>query len=170
MSIIIRPETVADRAAVRNVVLAAFGRSAEADLVDSIRSSDVCVPDLSLVAETDGSVVGHILFTHVTLNNETSGLLGLGPVAVIPDVQGKGVGNALIREGIKKAASLGYDGIVLVGNPRYYGRYGFAPASRFGLRSAFRVLDDVFQAMPLQPGGLDGLNGTVRYSPEFDSV
>lgn len=170
MTTIIRPETDTDREAVRAVLLAAFGRQAEADLVDLLRNSEHVVPNLSLVGEQDGEVRGHILFTHVTVNQERAGLLGLGPVSVAPTAQGKGVGNALIREGLRRAGELGYDGAVLVGNPRYYGRYGFAPASRFGLRSPFRVLDDVFQAMPLRPGGLDGLNGTVRYAPEFDRV
>jgi putative acetyltransferase len=166
----IRPETGADRAAVREIVLGAFDRTAEADLVDSLRGRSAFIPGLSLVAEQDGKIGGYILFTHVTLNNERAGLLGLGPVAVLPDLQGKGVGNALIREGLRLSAELGFDGVVLVGNPRYYGRYGFVPASRFGLRSPFRVLDDVFQAMPLRAGGLDGVNGTVRYAPEFDQV
>src|SRR5690606_1957460 len=102
----IRPETKADRAAVRGVNEAAFETSAEADLVEAMGDKGVSV--VSLVAEVDGRIVGHILFSPVSLKKHADlNLMGLGPMAVMPDYQRKGVGSALVREGLSYCKDLG---------------------------------------------------------------
>jgi len=129
----VRPEAEADRVAVRAVNEAAFETPAEADLVEALRGSGVSL--VSLVAEADGEIIGHILFSSVSLNDHANlNLMGLGPMAVVPDRQRKGVGSALVRQGLVCCKDLGARAIVVVGNPEYYPRFGFAPASRYALR------------------------------------
>jgi predicted N-acetyltransferase YhbS len=116
--------------------------------------------------------VGHALLSKVQIegNDPACGLLALGPVAVLPEWQRQGYGGQLIRSGLERAASLGYSGVVLVGHPTYYPRFGFRPASGFGLRLPFSVPDEVFMALPLRPGGLDNAEGLVRFAEPFQEV
>jgi len=165
----IRQETVNDIAAVRQVEESAFGRAAEADLVDLCRQRGRV--SLSLVAIREKRLVGHILFTPVTLDPPCPGWfgLGLGPVAVLPDFQRQGIGSRLIEFGLELCREQGIDFVVLLGNPEYYSRFGFIPASEFGLGNEYGV-EDEFQARELKPGVLRGARGVVKYVGEFQET
>jgi putative acetyltransferase len=166
----IRPEQPDDLTAIRRVNLSAFEGTTEANLVDALRQQ--ARPIVSLVAEDNGAIVGHILFSPVTLSSHPDlRIMGLAPMAVLPDRQRKGVGSALARAGIMACRDLGYGAMVVLGHAKYYPRFGFIPASRFGLRSEYDVPDDAFMAMELEPGALQGLGpGTIRYHPAFGSI
>lgn len=170
--IIIRPEEEADFDAVRQVNTLAFGQPAEATLVDALRKSAELF--ISLVAVDDNQVVGHILFTPVSLESDdsTSTALGLGlaPMAVLPDYQRQGVGSELVRAGLRECQRIGANVVVVLGHPEYYPRFGFVPASQKGLTSEYPVPDEVFMAIELEPGALKGRRGLVKYRPEFAEV
>lgn len=167
-SMLVRPENGTDVPAIRAVNLAAFDTALEADLVASLRRE--ADPFLSLVAEDDGTVVGHILFSPVTLDGDSRlRIAGLAPMAVIPSRQRRGVGTMLVRHGLERCRQAGFTACVVLGHAGYYPRFGFAPASRFGLRSEYDVPDDVFMAMELVPGALGGRSGLIRYHPAFGS-
>jgi putative acetyltransferase len=165
----IRSETPLDASAIRHVHEAAFGGGAEALLAELLRKSASFLPDLALVAEVDGEVVGHVLFSRAAIEGlpDEKGMLVLGPIGVLPPQQRRGIGCALIQEGLRRAARMGFRGVALIGHPTYYPRLGFQPGTRFGLRSTYDVPDDLFMARPLSPGSLDGLSGTVLYPSEF---
>jgi putative acetyltransferase len=162
----IRPETEADRAAIRAVYEAAFETPAEAELVEALRGKGLSL--VSLVAEVDGRVVGHILFSPVSLNEHAHlNLMGLGPMAVAPDRQRGGIGSALVRAGLARCTGLGCRAVVVIGHPEYYPRFGFAPADRYSLRCEYDVPKDVFMVMELETGALTGASGLVRYDDTF---
>lgn len=165
----IRPEEPGDRGAVWLLNRAAFvGSPGEADLVEALRDDGKVV--LSLVAEIEGRVVGHVLFTHVSLGGpySTSTALGLGPLAVLPGYQGQGVGSALVRKGLDACREAGYTSVFLLGAPAYYSRFGFVQARRHGVH--FQDDRDAFQVVELVPGSLSGSNATLSYEPQFDAV
>ncbi|MDQ4070683.1 MAG: N-acetyltransferase [Actinomycetota bacterium] len=165
---IVRPEAPEDHEAVRGVVTAAFGRPEEARLVELIRASGAYVPELALVAEVDGEVVGHILFSRVRVGDATA--LALAPMAVAPDRQGRGVGTALVRTGLDRAAGRPEAAVIVLGHPGYYPRFGFRPARAYGIQPPWPdVPDDAFLILPL-PGYTDGCRGVVVYPPPFDAV
>lgn len=161
----VRSEEARDEPRVHAVDVAAFGRSEEATLVRALRAQ---VRDaISLVAEEE-EVVGHILFTPVTLSgNPGLRIMGLAPMAVLPAHQRKGVGSALVRAGVDRCRAAGFDAIVVLGHPGYYPRFGFVPASRFGVDCEYDVIDDVFMMLALRPGALAGASGTIRYHAAF---
>ena len=167
--IIIRAETADDIPAVRRVNELAFGQPDEADIVDALRAN--ARPHISLVAVSEGQVVGHIFLSPVTLEAEDSGsaILGLAPMAVLPEFQKQGVGSHLVREGLKECQRIGCDVVVVLGHPEYYPRFGFVPASQKGLRCEYPVPDEVFMVAELKPNALSG-RGLVRYRPEFGRV
>lgn len=167
---IIRRERPSDLAAIHQVQARAFGGAAEADLVDVLRAHDKAT--LSLVAEDEGLIVGHILFSPVTIETAT-GLrrgLGLAPLAVVPERQGQGIGSLLAEEGLKQCRAEGHSFVVVLGHADYYPRFGFVPASRFGIKSEYDVADENFMACELQPGALRDGGGLARYEPEFKQV
>jgi len=165
----VRPEARSDRAAVRAVNTAAFETPAEADLVEALHRKDMSL--VSLVAEVDGKVVGHILFSPVSLTEHAYlNLMGLAPMAVAPDHQRKGVGSALVREGLARCKDLGCRAVVVVGHPEYYPRFGFVPAERYALRCEYDVPADVFMVVELDAGALKGASGLVRYDEAFAGV
>jgi putative acetyltransferase len=168
-AIVLRPEQPADHAAVHDVVARAFGQPDEARLVDALRLSLAFIPELSLVAIENAAVVGHVLFTRVTVRDRATehAALALAPVAVRPDRQRTGVGTALIRRGLDDARRLGHGVVLVVGHPPYYPRFGFVPAEPLGLRVGFPISPGAFMALALRPGALDGLRGEVQYPPEF---
>ena len=167
----IRLETHWDHDPVRRLLTAAFGRSAEARLVDELRESDSFVPNLCLVAEQNSVIVGHILFSHVTLEADPAAqVLALAPVAVYPAFQGRGIGSALIREGLSRAEARGEPLVVVLGHPDYYPRFGFVPASSLGIESPWPdIPDEAFMAKPLSSYRQD-MRGVVRYPAAFDVV
>jgi len=166
----IRAEDPSDCAAIRRVNMAAFGRPNEADLVDALR--EAARPYVSLVAVEGVRVVGHILFTPVVIESEGPPYfaLGLAPMSVVPECQGRGIGSQLLREGLKECTQQGHTVVVVLGHPHYYPRFGFVPATAKGLRCEYPVPDDVFMVMELTPGGLQGRTGLIRYRPEFAEV
>ncbi len=164
METIVRQETPDDYNAVRKVVTSAFKTDLEARLVDALRVNGRAA--LSLVAEQESEIVGHILFSPVTTSPPAKPKgLGLDPVAVAPLHQNRGVGSALIREGLRLCPC---DYVVVLGNPGYYGRFGFQKASQFGLQNEYGA-DDAFMVLELSPGALQRVSGLVQYAPEFGS-
>lgn len=169
MNLLIRPEQESDWTAVHGVNAAAFERPAEADLVDAVREQ--CFPIVSLVAEREDRIVGHILFSPVTLDNHADAvIMGLGPLAVAPACQHQGIGSALVHVGLKECRELDAGAVIVLGHPLYYPRFGFKTSTYFGIRSAFDVPEEAFMVVELQPGYLDNRSGVVRYHPAFDGV
>jgi putative acetyltransferase len=168
--IAIREEQPGDAAAIHRVVAAAFKSRTEADLVDKLRANGRFA--LSLVAVQGGAVVGHVLLTDVMVAGH--GLVprgaGLAPLAVRPTFQRRGIGAMLVRAALERAARAGYGFVCLLGDPAYYQRFGFRPASTLGLVSEFDAPPEAFLAIELAPGALAGVSGTVRYLPEFAEI
>jgi putative acetyltransferase len=163
---VIKQETEADIAAIHAVNAAAFETTAEADLVDSLRARAADV--ISLVAERDGEIVGHILFSPVSLASSPElKIMGLAPMAVAPTHQRSGIGSALVRAGLEQCKRQGVAAVVVLGHPAYYPRFGFVPSVRYGIDSEYDVPQDVFMLVELVPGALQGASGTVRYHAAF---
>jgi len=164
----IRVEEPADRAAVHRVNTLAFERPNEADLVDALREAGALA--VSSVAEVDGPIVAHVAMSPVTIAGASLRALGLGPMAVLPGLQRGGIGRALAGEALQHARRGGWQAVVVLGHPEYYPRFGFAPASSFGLRCEYDAPDEAFMALELRPGALAGVRGLVRYHAAFASV
>ena len=166
---IIRVEKENDQAAVHAVNVSAFATSSEADLVDTLRRQ--ARPIVSLVAEENSEVVGHIMFSPVSLSgNPDLKMMGLGPMAIAPEYQRGGIGSALVRSGLRQCRQLGFVAVVVLGHPDYYPRFGFLPSSRFNIDSEYEVPPEVFLAMELQPGVLSGTTGRVKYHAAFSNL
>lgn len=165
----LRAEGPADIGPVDRVNREAFGQVDEALIVSRLRVSDAYIPELSIVAEESGEVVGHILFTRVELDPPTEvRMISLAPMAVLPEYQRRGIGSAMVRRGLEVANGLGEEVVVLVGHPEYYPRFGFEPASKFGLTNSFPGTEEAFFAMALREG-VDIPSGQVVYPPEFEA-
>ncbi|MEG3440269.1 N-acetyltransferase [Pannus brasiliensis CCIBt3594] len=165
-----REEMAADIAAVHAVERSAFGRENEANLVDILRSNGNV---LSFVALLAGQVIGHILYSPVSLDSDgetRSRWLGLAPMAVSPDYQRQGIGSGLITYSLRECGDRGFDAVFVLGHPDYYPRFGFFPARRKGFSCEYPVPDEVFMARELRPGCLAGYSGVIRYRSEFSSV
>lgn len=162
----IRPSRASDRDAIQRVEAAAFGRAAEADLALRVMDARTCV---SLVAERGGEIVGHVLFSPVSVDGHSFARapMALGPLAVTPELQRGGVGGALARAGIEACRQVGAPFLVVLGHPPYYPRFGFVPAACFALTFGDGPPLDAFMAMELVPGALADVRGAVRYAPEF---
>ena len=169
---IIRAETAKDFDAVRKLNKKAFKGNSESKLVDALRESDGFIPGLSLVAEKGGKVVGHILFSPVRIKDLSSAVpaLALAPMAVLPDCQNQGIGSELVKYGLNECKRSGHKIIVVVGHPEYYPRFGFVKAGEKGLKLPFEAPDEVFMALELVPGALNGVKGTIEYPKEFHTV
>jgi putative acetyltransferase len=127
-------------------------------------------PFVSLVAEAEGCVAGHIAFSPVTVDGMDHGALGLAPMAVAPAHQRRGIGGALMRAGLAACRAAGAPFVVVLGDPAYYGRFGFVPAAHHGLRCEYDVPAGAFQVQALRPGALDGVRGLVRYHTAFATL
>ena len=164
----IRPEIAADLEGIHRVETLAFERAEEALLVDRLRAEGAFV--LSLVAEVDGEMIGHLLFTDLVVKGDDGDFrgIGLGPVAIVPAFQNKGYGSQLIEAGLAQCRQQGHPFCIVLGHANYYPRFGFKPASTYQIASNFGSLpDDVFMAMPLQDAGLDGVSGIAHYHQAF---
>ncbi|MBI3098214.1 MAG: N-acetyltransferase [Planctomycetes bacterium] len=214
----VRPEIPSDAPAIAEVNRLAFGQENEGRLVEAIRRGPGFDPRLSLVAEEEGQVVGHILLSPIGIELRSGGrvpttpagrvptsslqegtpplsnhavgtderaaddrsvpapaagvhpALALAPMAVRPGFQRRGIGSDLVRAGLDRASALGHRIVIVLGHPEYYPRFGFRPARPLGIEPPFLVRDEVFMALELFPGALDGVRGTVRYPPVFDGV
>ena len=166
----VRAESTDDYTAVRQVNEQAFGRAEEAALVDALRGR--AEPHISLVAEVDGRIVGHIFFSSVRVESEADefAALGLAPMAVMPEFQNRGVGSELVRRGLEECRRRGHEIVVVLGHPEYYPRFGFVPAKQKGLSCEYPVPDEAFMALELSEGALAGRRGVVKYGPEFGNV
>jgi putative acetyltransferase len=169
----VRPEVAADQPSIRDVVREAFQDEVTAELVERIRRSANYIPSLAIVAEDGGAIVGHIMLSHLLLDDgpDAHRVVTLSPVSVRPDHQHQGVGSALIECGITGADDLGEPLIVLEGSPAYYPRFGFRPAGPFG------VVIHLPSWAPLEAAMVHPLSryrpeirGIVRYPPAFDRV
>jgi putative acetyltransferase len=167
----IRSEHPDDAAAIDPVLQAAFGRENEAVIVRTVRSSTGYIPELSLVADLDGQVVGHILLSAIEIQTPTGSVpsLALAPVAVHPDWQNRGIGSALVREGLNAAGRLGHTSVIVLGHPGFYRRFGFRPAAHRGIQPPFPVPKEAFLVLELAAGALTHVRGTVRYPAIFEA-
>src|SRR5213594_5213203 len=158
MTIEVRNQRPEDSAAIQKVHTKAFGGPSEAKLVRLISERKKAL--ISLVAVSDDSVVGHILFSRVTIDNVPAAFngIGLAPVAVLPTFQRRGIGSKLIREGLERCKQARYDAVVVLGDPAYYSRLGFVRAADFGLQNEYCVHDE-FMVLPLYDRALGGVSG-----------
>ncbi len=155
---------------IHQVVARAFGQPAEAELVDLLRRNGKAT--ISFVAEDNGRIIGHILFSPATIETARGALpgLGLAPLAVDPERQNEGIGSLLVREGLLAARRLRHSYAIVLGHPEFYPRFGFVPASRFGIKSTYNVRDEAFMAIELLTDALTDAAGIANYQPEFDLV
>lgn len=166
---LIRIEEEQDHEAVYAINTSAFESPAEAKLVNALREQ--AKPVISLVAEDNGEVVGHILFSPVSLSEHPDlRISGLAPMAVAPGRQRQGIGSALVREGLKRCQQAGFVASVVLGHPEFYPHFGYMPASRFNIGCEYEVPDEVFMATELVPGALSDTVGTIKYHAAFSSV
>ncbi len=167
----IRTESVADNDGVYQVNVKAFdNREDEARLVERIRNSEGFIPELSIVAEQDNEIVGHLLLSKVVVQDgeKLYDMIALAPIAVMPNVQKQGIGRALIHEGLDRCRTLGYELVFLIGHPEYYPKFGFQPARQhdFELKQ-FEVPDNVFMVCELKEGALQKIEGELKYPQTF---
>lgn len=174
MNITIRQETKKDHQTTEDIVKKAFADAEYSDhkeqfLVNKLRRSKVFVPELSLVSETDGKTVGHIMLTLLIVENDEREYesLALAPVSVLPEYQNKGIGSRMINEGLRIAKEMGFKSVIVLGHKEYYPRFGFRPASRWDIKAPFDVPDESFMALELETGSLAEVTGTVVYPHEF---
>ncbi len=168
MPITIRPEKETDFGPIRELVKEAFSTVPESegdeqDFVDEMRRHRGYIPELALVAERNGGLVGYVMLTETVVEGAARGgpVLLLAPLCVSPRRQSRGVGAALIHEAFKRAVALGYDAVFLAGDPEYYRRFGFHATARYGIRHRMPVPDKYIQARELVPGALEGRGGTI---------
>ncbi len=166
--IAIRREHIGDEEQIRIVNTRAFGRTAEADVVDTLRES--CPESLSLVAMREGQVVGHILFTPAVVESggQVGQGMGLGPLAVLPEFQRQGIGSDLVQAGVTEMKVARHPFVLLVGHPGYYPRFGFVRAPRYGIVSEYaNVPDEAFMILVLDEVAMEGMSGVAKFRSEF---
>ena len=173
----VRAETVCDADSIKTTTIRAFSESelgyhGEADLIDRLRRS--CPETVSLVAEVKGQVVGHILLSPVVIvapgareSRELSGM-GLAPMSVLPEFQRQGIGSQLVESGLRTVREAGHPFVVVLGHAEYYPRFGFVPASRWGISSEYaEVPEDTFLICVFSESDLTNVRGIAKYRPEF---
>lgn len=171
---IIRPERADDHAAIRDVVAAAFGSAAEADLVERIRASPEYVAEMALVATEDEEVIGHVMISGAVIGAERRRIVMLSPLAVDPDHQQQGVGGALVRAATAIADERGEPFVILEGNPAYYSRFGFEHSVPLGISIdlpdwAPSEAGQVLRLASFDPDDAT-LQGVVTYPAAFDAL
>ncbi|GAB4435385.1 MAG: N-acetyltransferase [Anaerolineae bacterium] len=165
----IRAERQSDRDEIHKLNMAAFDKGPEADVVDKLRAA--CKDYLSFVAVEAGRVVGHILFTPVTVDGCPVTGMGLAPVAVLPPHQRQGIGSQLVSYGLEFLRTNGCPFVIVLGHPGYYPRFGFEPASKYGLVSQWEgVPDEAFIIAIFDKSTLPETGGTARYRDEFNEA
>lgn len=172
MKLIIRTERKEDYSRITEVIDLAFMQKQEGRLVEKLRKNPDFIPELSLVAEFENQIVGHILFFPIEIKstNVQFPSLALAPMSVVPEYRRKGVGKRLVSEGLKRAKRMGFKSVIVLGHSEYYPKFGFVPASKWNIKAPFSVPDNVFFAIELAEGGLKGVSGTVEYPEEFNDV
>ncbi len=163
---LIRTERAMDIPEIHAINRVAFDSATEANLVDVLRSGAENV--LSLVAEEEGQIVGHILFSPVQLTGAVDIVaMALAPIAVTPERQRAGIGSALVRAGLRECRRMGIEAVFVIGHPTYYPRFGFKSASSLGFVCEFEVPDEAFMVAELVAGAIDGAAATVQFHPAF---
>jgi putative acetyltransferase len=166
----IRQERSGDEEGIRLVNSRAFGQPAEAGIVDTLRST--CPEGVSFVAEREGQVVGHILFTPAVIEAQNRKVWGMGlaPVSVLPELQRQGIGSELVRAGLDEMRKMRQPFVIVLGHPEYYPRFGFVRASSYGIHSQWDgVPDEAFMILVLDEAALRGVQGVGKYRAEFDA-
>lgn len=167
----IRQETPQDFPAVYKINHLAFEQEGESQLIEKIREGETFIQELSLVAEHDGKVIGHILFSKINIVGESSyPSLALAPMSVLPEFQNKGIGSQLVTLGLQIAKNLNFEHVIVLGHKDFYPKLGFQNASTWNIRSPFEVPDDHFMAIELVEGSLKNKDGLVEYPPVFYEV
>ncbi|VXC42566.1 GNAT family N-acetyltransferase [Sphingomonas sp. 8AM] len=169
-TITVRAERPADGPAISEVVRRAYTNVAYSDhrehlMIERLRGTDAWIQALSLLAEVDGEVVGHILLTRATIHNTQPSVvtLALAPLSVVPKHQCSGIGKRLVEAARQKAIELGFETILLIGLPSYYPQFGFEPLSRYPITLPFDAPDEDCMVLCLRSGALDGIAGVVEY-------
>ena len=166
---LIRTEAPADILAIDRLLKSVFETDAEANLVMSLRENSHLT--LSFVACSDeGEVVGHVMFSPLTLQGEDHNWQGLAPLAVREDFRGQGIARSLMEEAFSSLRDFGYPACVVLGDPSFYSKVGFKAASEFGFQCRWDVPEGAFQAIELVEGVFSGHSGTIEYSPEFNEL
>ena len=173
-NLIIRQETIEDHPSVAAVIQAAFADDphsdqSEAQLVARLRGSEAFIPQLSLVAEFSGQVVGHILLTQVQISSEEGDVpaLALAPVSVHPGYQRQGIGSSLINHAHQVARALAHEIVVLIGHEHYYPKFGYQLSSKYHIQFPFEVPEENCMVLALNKGALQGVKGTIKYPDAF---
>ncbi len=169
--ITIREEIFQDIDVIRTINEKAFGQSQEENIIDRLRAN--CEGLLSLVALQDEKIIGHILFSPVTIEDHHGILKGVGlaPMAVLPEFQRQGIGSKLIKSGIEILKTSGCLFVIVLGHPEYYPQFGFEPASHYGIRSQWEgVPDNAFMILWLNKSRINDMSGIAKYRDEFDEA
>ncbi len=163
-------EAPADVLPIDRLITTAFGQPAEACLVMRLRENQALA--FSAVARLADDVIAHVACSEVSIGGRTTQppVLALAPVGVEPRQQRRGYGSQLVRWSLAELQRRGFPAVIVLGEPAFYSRFGFMPASAFGIRCPFEVPDACFQALELQPGALSGVRGVVGYRREFEAV
>ncbi len=163
----VRGERPEDADAVRELLDSSFGRKAEARLVERLHASGKA--ELALVAEDSGRMLGYLLFSPISIDGGTrpTAVYALAPLAVMPAFQRLGIGSALVSAGLQRLRESGKSRVLVLGDPKYYSRFGFVPAARYNVRCPFPAPEEAFMAIELLPGAFAGCGGVARYGPEF---
>lgn len=172
--ITIREEEIEDYEEVENVIeesfkTAEFTDNDEHNLVKRLRRSNDYIKELSLIAEENNKILGHVVLTKAIIKDKNRSVetLALAPLSVLPRYQKSGIGKSLMNKAIEKAKELGYKSIVVLGHESYYPKFGFKKASNYGIKAPFDVPDEAYVILELTPNALNGVNGTVQYSKAF---
>lgn len=175
MTVNVREEREGDNSAIFSLIVSTFADMQESDhreqfLVERLHRSGAFIPQLSLVAETGGRIVGYILLSEVAIESDNgiaAKSLGVAPLAVLPEYQRQGIGGLLLQSAHRRAAGLGYGSAVLLGHDGYYPRFGYRRAIDFGIEFPFDVPHELCMVIELVPGALNGVSGVVRYPDAF---
>jgi predicted N-acetyltransferase YhbS len=172
MNIIIRSEQTKDYKEITLLNDLAFNQPNEGKLVEKLREDKNFITELSIVAVYYNKVVGHILFFPIQINSgfQKHTTLALAPMSVLPEFQKKGIGKKLVRAGLIKSKELAFDSVIVLGHSGYYPKFGFFPASKFGIKAPFEVPDNVFFAIELKENSLAGKSGIVDYPKVYMEV
>lgn len=172
--LILRPETKKEHRRIRQLVQEAFdpmpfSTGKEWQLVEAIRSSRGYVPELALVAEFDGQIIGHLMVSEVIIHRKSHKIpaLILSPVSVLPQYQRQGVGQVLCQKAVEEACKTDYPVMIVIGDPNYYKRFGFRPAVPEGVYLPFGFEEEYLQMMPLQDGALEKVSGAIQFPSWF---
>lgn len=155
--------------AIRDLLVSAFPTEVEAEVVNDLR--DASALRVALVAVDSDRVIGHLAFSPASIlppQPATTVVLALAPLAVAPDAQGRRIASAMVRAGLLACTEIGCNAVVVLGDPDYYGRFGFFPASERGLRCLFDAPPEGFMIWEVQPAAMPTLNATVHFNSAFD--